>query len=492
MAMTALLPWKGKGKKSGNRRPRYFVVGTVTVSTLLIGLLLGMTKPEWQQYLDWGFTTREVHTKGDYFTLNNSSKVKLAGVEVGRIDNVTREADGTALMKVRIKHDVIDKVGTEPSAVLRPATLLGGIIYMDLRPGGDRTRPWEDDIPLERTALPVELSQVVQSLQPDAVKGIPTSINALQGTLANGGTQALQKLAAAAPPAFGPGAGVIDSLSGYRPGTDLPDLVNGLQRTSSVLSEKDGQIESIVKDLKGTTGAFAASSAPTAQAIDQLPAALDTAIPGLQRLNVTLDTLQADAAPIRPSVQQLDTTLQRLNPTLVNARPVVADLRAALPPTRALVQDLVPTSTGLQPIFNGLDPSLTRLNGPVLTQINSGNPGAVAPTSRQGDPALLSTPGEQATLREELTPFFQGLSNTTHNYEDGQGHQIAFNVGFGSGSIGGTPDVAGLTPTELYVLLVRQFNPNFLRPIPTSAGTNSALSPLTQGASPLTSLTGGN
>lgn len=489
MTMAAILPWK-KGKKSNKgKRPRYFVIGSVVVGILLAGLLLGMTKPEWQQYFVFGFTTRDVHLKGDYLTLNNSSKVKVAGVEVGRIDDVTREDDGTATMKVRIKSDIVDKVGNQPSAILRPATLLGGIIYMDIKPGGDRTQPWNDPIPLERTDLPVELSQVTQAFQPDALKGIPTSINALSGTLNNGGVPALQRLAKEAPPAFGPGAGVLNAATGTRPGTDLPDVVNGLQRTSAVLSRKDNQIESIVRDLRATTSAFAQSSAPTSQAIQQLPAALDTAIPGLRRLDGTLENLRQTSGPLRPTVQQLDVTLQRLNPTLINARPVVADLRAALPPTRALVQDLVPTSIGLQPIFNGLNPSLGRLNGPVLTQLNSGNPGAVGPTS-DGRPSPGTTSGEQATLREEITPFFQGFSNSTREYVDNQGHQVAFNVGAGLGSVAGVP--TALSPTQLYVLLVRQFNPDFVRPLPASATAANQSTPGAGLSAPLAPLTGGN
>ena len=90
------------------------------ITVVALGLALGISKPEWQQYFTWGFTTREINFPGDYFTLPNASKVKVAGVEVGRIDSVKQRDDGTATYTVRVQSDIIDKVGSAPSANVRP------------------------------------------------------------------------------------------------------------------------------------------------------------------------------------------------------------------------------------------------------------------------------------------------------------------------------------------------------------------------------------
>lgn len=441
-----LMPGKkgGEGRSSRGgpnvRRTNYTLIGTVVTSLLAIGLILGITRPEWQQYLDWGFTTREVHMTGDYFVLANSSKIKIGGVEVGRIDNIEREPDGSSVMKVRVRSDVPDLVGSAPSANLRTATLLGGIVYIDLLPGGDRTQPWRDPIPVERTQLPTELSQVVQTIQPDALKGLPATVNGLQGALNNGGVQAIGDLGRYAPGALGPGAGVINSLSGNNPGTDLPAVVNGLQKTTAVLHRQDGQIQSILADLHTTTSAFAASSKPTAQAIHELPSALDTARPGLARLSGTLDNLKATAGPARPTVQELDKLLQRLDPFLVHARPVVNDLRYALIETRPLVQALVPASQDLRTVFDGLDPTLDRVNGPIIGALEDGfHPDSGNQAGRRHEPLSASNIARDnpaPKLRQELGPFARGLGAAS-GYYDARAHGVSFSVNAGTESFGG-------------------------------------------------------
>jgi phospholipid/cholesterol/gamma-HCH transport system substrate-binding protein len=474
--MKLSLPGKGNGggndgsggngnapvKKPNVRRTNYALVGTVVVAVLAVGLVAGITKSEWQQYLQWGFTTRDVHTTGDYFTLPNSSKVKVGGVEVGRIDSVEREPDGSAVMHLRIESDVIDKVGSAPSADVRPVSLLGGVIYIDIIPGGDRTQPWTDDIPVERTQLPTELSQVVQAIQPDAVKGIPASINGLDAALKAGSGQAIQGLAHDAPAALGPGAGVIDALQGTNPGNDLPAVVDGLQRTTAVLSRQQGQIESILTNLHTTTTAFRDSSKNTAQAIHDLPAALDTAQPGLARLGGTLDKLKDTAGPARPVVQQAGVLLDHLDPVLVKARPVVSDLRAALEQTRPVVQGLIPASQDLTTVFNGLNAPLDRVNGPIVDTLESGyTPGEGADAGRRH----TQVPGEHADkLRDEVGPFLRAV-NGAAGYNDANGYGLAFNGGVGSGSIGGA---GGLSLPTLYALL------NPAQSVLPGAGTSAA------------------
>ena len=488
MSESSVSSGNGSVRKTPNvRRANYTLVGSVVTGLLLIGLLLGITRPEWQQYLDWGFTTREVDLSGDYFILNNSSKVKVGGVEVGRIDNVERQPDGTAKLKVRVTSDVVDKVGSAPSAKLRTATLLGGIVYVELIPGGDRTQQWQDPIPADRTRLPVELGQVVQSIQPDALKGLPATVNGLQGTLQNGGGRALQDLAASAPAALGPGAGVINALSGTRPGVDLPAVVSGLQKTTAVLSKQDGQIESILGNLHTTTAAFAGSSKQLAQGINELPSALDTARPGLARLSGTLDDLKGTVGSARPIVKELDKTLDRLQPFLPRARPVVNNLRYALADTRPVVEGLVPASQGLRTAFDGLNPTLDRVNGPIIGALEDGfhpkdgnqagyNHDDLSPQNEERDHVAPK-------LRQELGPMLRGLSATA-GYYDSRAHGVSFSVSAGTESIGGGLPVD--LPT-LYELLSGQ-SPNLLNTKDPQAGT--AKGPLA--GLPLPNLTGGN
>jgi phospholipid/cholesterol/gamma-HCH transport system substrate-binding protein len=475
MKLSSVLPGKSDGgngdggvKKPNVRKVNYALVGTVVAIAIAVGMLLGITKSEWQQYFMWGFTTRDVHTTGDYFILDNSSKVKVGGVEVGRIDSVEPQADGTAVMHLRIADDVAQKVGSAPSANVRPVSLLGGVIYIDIIPGGDRTQPWTEDIPVERTQLPTELGAVVQAVQPDAIKGIPGAVNGFDRAFRAGAGQSIQGLAKDAPAVLGPGAGVIDALQGTQPGTDLPAVVNGLQQTTAVLSRQDGQIESILGNLHDTTTAFRESSKATSQAIRELPDALDTAKPGLARLGGSLDRLRDTAGPARPVVQQAGVLLDHLDPVLVKARPVIGDLRAALYDLRPVVQDLTPVSRDLTTIFDGLNPTLDRVNGPVYDTLESGyTPGEGADAGRNH----TEVPGQHADkLRQEIGPMFRGL-NGVAGYNDANGHGIAFNVGLGSGSIAGAQ---GISLPNLYALLTALQAPRAAAPVVAAVNSGAA------------------
>ena len=69
------------------------------------------------------------------------TKVKVAGVPVGTVVDVDRTGRGTALVDLKVDNGVVDRLGTTPSAAIRPTTLLGGNYYVDLKPGGTPGEP---------------------------------------------------------------------------------------------------------------------------------------------------------------------------------------------------------------------------------------------------------------------------------------------------------------------------------------------------------------
>nr|WP_224400910.1 UDP-N-acetylglucosamine--N-acetylmuramyl-(pentapeptide) pyrophosphoryl-undecaprenol N-acetylglucosamine transferase [Pseudonocardia sp. ICBG1034] len=87
-------------------------------------------------------------------------------------------------MTVVVDPEVVDTVGDQPSARLRPTTLLSGLFYIDIVPGGDRTAEWTQQIPVDRTRLPTEVDDVAERLQPDALEGAKTAVTQFDETLA--------------------------------------------------------------------------------------------------------------------------------------------------------------------------------------------------------------------------------------------------------------------------------------------------------------------
>lgn len=114
--------------------------------------------------------------------------VKLAGVVVGTITSEEYDEETqTSVVSMEVDEGVLKKVGTTPSAHIRPTLVLGGKYYVDLVPGGEDGSFGGEEIPLERTSIPVELDRVLSSLDKDAREGMQAAIGQFDATLREGG-----------------------------------------------------------------------------------------------------------------------------------------------------------------------------------------------------------------------------------------------------------------------------------------------------------------
>lgn len=293
------------------------------------------------------------------------SKVKVNFVPVGLVTAVDKQDDGTALITMEVDTDIPGKLGTAPTATIRPTTLLGGNYFVDLKPGGDPGE-FHDVIPVAHTTLPVELDKLLRSFQPDALVATRGFVKKFDDTLQGGGREALQRLVSDLPGSIKPTGVVLDALRGTRPNRDLTDFVSGFEATSRALTDKPGQLHDIARDLGTTSTAFGNTAPAFSSALQQLPSALSTADKGLRRLNTTLDTLRDTADDIRPEAKELGKALDRLDPTIHDAVPVVHDLKGVIKDARPTIEDLVPVSKDLTDVFDDVSgPVLDRVNGPV-------------------------------------------------------------------------------------------------------------------------------
>jgi phospholipid/cholesterol/gamma-HCH transport system substrate-binding protein len=293
------------------------------------------------------------------------SKVKVNFVPVGIVTAVDKLDNGTAMITMEVDTDIPAKLGTAPTATIRPTTLLGGNYFVDLKPGGDPGE-FHDIIPVAHTTLPVELDKLLRAFQPNALVGTRGFVKKFDDTLAGGGREALQRLVSDVPGSLKPTGEVLDALRGTRPNRDLTDFVSGFEATSRALTDKPGQLRDVARDLAATSNAFGNQAAAFSSALQELPSALSSADKGLKRLNITLDTLRDSADDIRPEAKQLGKTLDRLDPVLNHAVPVVHDLKGVIKDARPTVEDLVPVSKDLTDVFDDLSgPVLKRVNGPI-------------------------------------------------------------------------------------------------------------------------------
>ncbi len=366
----------------------------------------------------------------DYRLREYVTPVKVGGVKVGKVSDVERLDNGTAMVTVKLDGGTAEKIGSAPSAAVRPTILLGGNYFLELIPGGAHDeQEFSDVIPPERTSVPVELDQVASVLQPDAITGARSASRQLDATLAGDGRSAIQDITRTAPGALNPSTEVLRGLSGTRP-DDLTKVVSGLDSTSRTLSAKDGELDSIVANLASTSRVLGARSQDTSDLLADLPETLDTTDAGLHRLDTTLGKLRDAAGPTEPIVEELGPLVDHATPVLARALPVVRDLRGVLSDTRPIVDDLVPASQTGTAVFDDLKgPVLDRLNGPVRDT-------AMNPYTGQGT---------YAGTGDGETPFYKELGYMVSSIDraskltDANGANVGFQPGFGAGSVEGVP-----------------------------------------------------
>ncbi|MDT4938770.1 MAG: phospholipid/cholesterol/gamma-HCH transport system substrate-binding protein, partial [Pseudonocardiales bacterium] len=317
-------------------------VGAVMIVLTLIAGYVLFHKSEILTKLRSGETIK-IHFAAGAHLVDYQSRAKVAFVPVGVVTSQSRQRDGTSVVSVKVNDGTRAKLGSTPSAVIRPTTLLGGNYFVDLVPGGDRV-PFTGSIPQSRTSLPVELDKIAAVFQPAARTGAQGAARQLDGTLNAGAGSALDRLAADAPSVLNPAAGVLGAAQGTNQYTDLTYLVTGLDTTARVLTAKQWQLDDIIGQLQTTTSVLAQRSADLASTLAQLPGTLTSARAGLTNLDTSLAKLRETADAARPVAQALDTTLQHASPVLVAARPVVHQLNVLLVAAEPLVQQLVPTA----------------------------------------------------------------------------------------------------------------------------------------------------
>jgi phospholipid/cholesterol/gamma-HCH transport system substrate-binding protein len=298
-----------------------------------------------------------------------SSQVKLAGVRVGVVTQVSRTTGGGEKATLKLDRGVRADLGGQPTAAIRPTTVLGGVYYVDLTPGG-RGEPFAGSIPTAQTQVPVEVGQVLSAIGPPAQQGMRGAVRKLNDTLRPDGATAIRDFLRETPQALRPAAEVTQALRGTEPEHDIADLVTGLEGAAAALTHQDGQLDSTITALHTTSAALAAESRPVAIATGQLPATLTITGEGMADLGGALDRLNSTAPGLRSSVRQLSPLFESLTPVVHRGAPMMRQLRGVLEDTRPALHELVPATASAAAIVGDLrGPVTDRLDGPIKDMV---------------------------------------------------------------------------------------------------------------------------
>lgn len=150
------------------------VMVTVVVLAVIAALLLFVNQGEPKRYLTVDFEQTNSVYKG--------SDVKILGVAVGKVESLTPRGE---VVRVKISYDAKQKLPADVTAVVVSPSIVGDR-FIQLSPAYDGGPTLADHalLPIERSAVPIELDAVYQSLDDLSVALGPKGANK-EGALSN-------------------------------------------------------------------------------------------------------------------------------------------------------------------------------------------------------------------------------------------------------------------------------------------------------------------
>jgi phospholipid/cholesterol/gamma-HCH transport system substrate-binding protein len=269
-------------------------------------------------------------------TLRKDSPVRIAGVNVGKVESVS--SDGNVAEATFTVSDEGLPIHRDATVTIRPRLFLEGNFFLDLRPGSPSAPELSSGatIPATQTATAVQLDQILTSLQSGSranlqrtLEGFGTALTH-QPSAAEDVTQDPDVQGKTAAQAinesfrYGGQAGrdtaiTNEALLGEHP-HDLSALIRAQRDVFAKLDSNEESLKGLITNFNVTAGALAAESANLSRSIRQLAPTLEEARPSLLHLSAALPPLRALARELRPGIRELPGTIRAGSPWLVQAR----------------------------------------------------------------------------------------------------------------------------------------------------------------------------
>jgi phospholipid/cholesterol/gamma-HCH transport system substrate-binding protein len=297
--------------------------------------------------------------------LRGHSEVKVGGVEVGTVSSLAVTPHNTAIVTMTVSGS---RIGAGARAYVRPVNLLGEK-YVDLQLGDQRHQlPSGTLIPPSRTGTPVELDQLLDTLDASTRVRLEILIDSSGQALAGRGSNFGATLAAL-PPALDQAQAMVGAFA-----QDNQALGRLVEESDRVIGSMAGQRQALGALLTTASDAFGVLASRSGQ----LGQTLQQAAPSIGQLRATLARLQQTATALAPAANGLYASAPGIAATL-EALPGFA---AAARPTLITAERVAPTLTRLglaaTPVVVRLRPVAHRFQefaaafGPVSTTFDHG------------------------------------------------------------------------------------------------------------------------
>jgi len=423
----------GARRRQSRRSP--LTVGLIALAIVLVAVFLGFTK---DIPFTHGFRVHAVFESANSLRVN--SPVRIAGVNVGKVQSVqAKEGTNQSLVTMEINKNGLP-IHEDATAKIRPRIFLEGNFFVDLKPGAPSSPTLEDGdtIKVTRTSTPVQLDQVLTSLQSDTRQDLRDLLDAFSQGLnskptagqdrdadpsARGETasESFNDAYRDSPAALRGAAQVNEALLGVEPARDIARLLEGGAKTTGALIRNESQLKDLITNFNTTMAAFASRAGDLSDSIRLLAPTLANANEAFASLNRAFPPTRAFARDILPGVNETAATIDASFPWVDQMRKLVAPSELG-----GLAQDLAPTARDLAQVTNAslqLFPQIDR------TSLCARD--VILPT---GDIVVRDEFTTGAENYKEFWWAMVGLSGESQNF-DGNGAYVRFQPGGGSDTV---------------------------------------------------------
>jgi len=321
-----------------------FAVGLVALALVVVVTYLGFTK-------DNPFSDK-FQVKAAFRTVNDlkpKSAVRIAGVNVGKVKSVEHARDGDrhgAIVTIEFDKKALP-LHEDATFKVRPRIFLEGNYFVDVKPGSPSAPVIKSGhtIPVQQTAAPVQLGNVLSALQSDTREDLRRVLREYGKAVNSDGGDGFNRSMPYWKGAFRDSAIVNDATQGIED-HDLSNYLDGARRVAKGLDRSPEALKSLIESFYVTADAFASEQRNLSLAIDELPRTLGQGRTTLRKLNDAFPAVRRFIPDARRSVRSSKPALEATLPFVKQMRGLVSNGEL-----RGLVRDL-----------NPLVPSLTELN----------------------------------------------------------------------------------------------------------------------------------
>jgi phospholipid/cholesterol/gamma-HCH transport system substrate-binding protein len=244
-------------------------------------------------------------------------------------------------------------IHADATVKVRPRIFLEGNFFVDVEPGSPSAPVLPDGgtIPVNQTAAPVQLGNVLEALQSDTREDLRTVLEEYGKGLRGEGAAGYNRSIRFWEPAYRDGAIVSDALRG-RLERDLSDYIDRSGIVAEALDADPEALKGLITGLATTAGAFQAEQANLRTAVGVLDDTLIVGRRALAELDTALPPLTRLARDLRPAVRSSGPALDATLPFIREARGLfrASELGGLSRDLRAVVPDLVELNVGGLPL----------------------------------------------------------------------------------------------------------------------------------------------